>query len=193
MKYIKFFSLLLFFAGLTLTACNNDKPKDSEKVADKINDAKTETNKSEEDAQLMVSAVSSDYFEVEAAKVAASMATQASVKEFATMMQNMHPTMMEETKALAAKKAYTVPAMMGNEYLDEVADMAKWTKGKEFDTKYIKGQVDQHQKMLDDIEKRMAATVDTDVKAWAQKASSAVRMHLDKAKMIKDELDKTYK
>lgn len=193
MKYIKFFSLLFALAVFTMTACTNDKPKDSEKVADKMNEAKTETNRSEEDAQLMVSAVSSDYFEVEAAKVAASMGTQSSVKEFATMMQNMHPTMMEETKALAAKKGYTVPAMMGNEYLDEVADMAKWTKGKEFDTKYIKGQIDQHQKMLDDIEKRMAGTVDSDVKAWTQKASSAVRMHLDKANAIKEQLDVTYK
>ena len=193
MNRIKFLSLLLALAGFTMTSCTNDKPKDSEKIADKANEAKTETNRSEEDAALMVSAVSSDYFEVEAAKVAASMGTQASVKDFATMMQNMHPTMMEKTKALAAKKGYTVPAMMGNDYLDDVADMAKWTKGKEFDTKYIKGQVDQHRKMLDDIEKRMAATVDSDVKMWAQEASSAVRMHLDKAKMIKDELDTTYK
>ncbi|MCY7328938.1 MAG: DUF4142 domain-containing protein [Saprospiraceae bacterium] len=194
MKYIKFLSLLLALAGFTMTACTSDnKPKDSEKVADKANETKTETNRSEEDAQLLVSAVSCDYFEVAAADVAATMATQASVKEFATMMKNMHPTMMEETKALAAKKGYTVPTMMANDYTDDIQDMQKWTKGKEFDTKYIKGRIDQHQKMLDDIEKRMAATVDNDVKAWTQKASSGMRMHLDKANKIKEQLDVTYK
>ncbi len=193
MKHLKFFSLLLALASFAMTSCTNDKPKDSEKMADKANDAKTETKKSEEDAALLVSAVSSDYYEVGAAEVAATMATQASVKEFATMMMTMHKTMMDETKMLAAQKGYTVPTMMANDYMTDVNDMKKWTKGKEFDTKYIKAQIDQHQKVLDDVEKRMSATVDSDVKAWTQKASSAVRMHLDKAKMIKDELDKMYK
>ena len=193
MKYIKFLSLLLALAGFTMTACNSDKPKDSEKMADKANDAKTETNRSEEDAELLVNAVSSDMYEVGAAGVAASMATQASVKEFATMMMTMHRTMMDETKMLAAKKSYTVPTTMANDYMTQVEDMKKWAKGKEFDTKYMKNQVDQHQDMLDDIEKRMAATADTDIKAWAQKASSGVRMHLDKAKMIAEQLNTVYK
>ena len=193
MRHIKILSLLLALAGFTMTACTDNQPKDSEKAADKANDAKTETNRSEEDAELLVNAVSSDYFEMAAADVAAGMATQASVKEFATMMKTMHQTMMDDTRALAAKKAYTVPSMMANDYMDDIEDMKKWAKGKEFDTKYIKNQVDQHQKMLDDIEKRMAATVDSDVKAWTQKASSAVRMHLDKANAIKSQLDVTYK
>ncbi|MEO6039815.1 MAG: DUF4142 domain-containing protein [Saprospiraceae bacterium] len=194
MKHIPFLSLLLALAISSLPACTNDnKPKDSEKMADKANDAKTETKRSEEDANLMVSAVSSDMYEVAAAGMAVTMATQASVKEFASMMQMEHPKMMAETQALAAKKAYTVPTTMANDYMSNIEDMRKWTKGKEFDTKYMKGQVDQHQKMLDDIEKRMAATEDTDVKAWTQKASSGVRMHLDKAKMIQDQLDKMYK
>lgn len=193
MKHVKFLSLLLAIAVCTLPACNTDKPKDSEKMADKANDAKTETNRSEEDAELLVNAVSSDMYEVSSAEVAASMATQASVKEFATMMMTMHRTMMDETKMLASKKAYTVPTTMANDYMTQVEDMKKWTKGKEFDTKYMKGQVDQHQDMLDNIEKRMAATADSDIKAWAQKASSGVRMHLDKAKTISDQLNTVYK
>ncbi len=193
MKYLKFFSLLLALASFTMTSCTNDKPKDSEKMADKVNDAKTETNKSEEDAEMLVNAASSDMYEISAGETAAMMATQPSVKEFANMMVTMHRTMSEETKMLAAKKAYTLPTMMANDYMDDVKDMKKWAKGKEFDTKYINGQIDQHQKMLDGIEKRMAATVDNDIKMWAQKASSGVRMHLDKAKMIDEELDKMYK
>lgn len=186
--------LLLALATWTLPSCNTDnRPKDSEKVADKANDAKTETQRSEEDADVMVNVASSDMFEIAAAEMATTMATQASVKEFAGMMRNEHPKMMEETRMLASKKSYTLPTTMANSYMNNIEDMRKWTKGKEFDTKYMKGQVDQHQKVLDDIEKRMAASADTDVKAWAQKASSAVRMHLDRARTISDQLDKTYK
>ena len=194
MKHISFLCLMLAFAAWTLPSCNTDnKPKDSEKVADKANDAKTETKRSEEDANVLVNVASSDMFEIAAAEMATTMATQASVKEFAQMMRNEHPKMMEETRMLAAKKAYTLPSTMANEYMTDIEGMRKWTKGKEFDTKYMKAQVDQHQKILDDVEKRMAASADMDVKAWAQKASSAVRMHLDKAKMISDQLDKMYK
>ena len=196
MRHLKFFSLLIAITCFAMTSCNNtndNKPKDSEKVADKANEAKTETNRSEEDASLLVNAVSSDYFEIAAAEVASTMATQASVKEYAGMMMAIHKTMMDETKMLAGQKAYTVPGAMANDYMDDIEDMKKWTKGKEFDTKYINGQIDQHQKMLDNIEKRMASTVDSGVKAWTEKAAAEVRKHLDRAKMVKEELDKKYK
>jgi len=193
MKHARFLSFLLVLAVFALPACNNDKPKDSEKVADKANDAKIETKRSEEDAALLVTAASTDMYEMAAAELATTMGTQASVKEFANMMRSEHMNMSNETKSLAAMKSFTLPTAMSNDYMTNVEDMKKWTKGKEFDTKYIKNQVDTHQKVLDDIEKRMAATEDTDVKAWTQKASSAVRMHLDKAKMIQTDLDKMYK
>ena len=193
MKHLPFLSLLLALAVWTLPACNNDKPKDSEKMADKANDAKIETKRSEEDAALLVTAASTDMYEMAAAEVAATMGTQASVKEFANMMKTEHMNMSGETKSLAGMKSFTLPTTMSNDYMSNIEDMKKWTKGKEFDTKYIKSQVDTHQKVLDDIEKRMAATEDTDIKAWTQKASSAVRMHLDKAKMIQTDLEKMYK
>ena len=193
MRHLKILSLLLALASFSMTACTSDKPKDSEKAADKVNDAKTETNRSEEDAEMLVNAASSDMYQISAGEVAAGMATQPSVKEFANMMVTMHKTMSDETKMVAAKKAYTLPTAMANDYMDDVEDMKKWTKGKEFDTKYINAQIDQHQKILDGIEKRMAATVDSDIKMWAQKASSGVRMHLDKAKAIDGQLDSVYK
>ncbi|GEM_PF-1689234 len=196
MRHLKFFSLLIAITCFAMTSCNNandNKPKDSEKAADKANEAKTETNRSEEDASLFVNAVSSDYFEVASAEVASTMATQASVKEYAGMMMAIHKTMMDETKMLAGKKAFTVPGAMANDYMTNIEDMKKWTKGKEFDTKYINGQIDQHKKILDNLEKRMAATADTDIKAWTEKASSEVRKHLDRANMIKEELGKKYK
>lgn len=194
MKNAKLLFLLLGLACWTLPSCDqNDKPKDSEKMADKANDAKTETNRSEEDAELMVNAVSSDLYEIAAAEMAATMATQSSIKDFANQMLTAHRSMMDETRALAAKKAYTVPTTMANDYMTNIEDMRKWAKGKEFDTKYMEGQVKQHEKMLEQIEKRMNSTADSDVKMWTQKASSGVRMHLDMAKKIDDQLDMVYK
>ncbi|MBC7775019.1 MAG: DUF4142 domain-containing protein [Phycisphaerae bacterium] len=188
-------SLFLFIAlaCFTLSSCDDNKPKDSEKVADKANEVKTETNRSEEDAELLVNAVSSDYFELAAAEQANSMSTNASVKEFATMMMMEHKTIMEETRALAAKKGYTVPNSMSNDYTSKLQDMAKWKKGKEYDTKYMDDQLDHHQKMLDQLEKCMARTNDTDIKMWSQKAAAGVRKHTEMAKTIDTKLEQLYK
>ncbi len=195
MKTSKNFFLFLSVVLWMLASCNNapQKPKDSEKMADKANEAKTETNRSEEDAQVLVNAVSSDLFEIAAAEQASTMATNAQVKEFASHMIQEHNAMVGETRSLAARKGFTVPSVMSNDYMDDINDMKSWKRGKEFDTKYMKGQVDQHQKILDDIEKRMASTADSDVKAWAEKAAAAVRKHLQMANSINTQLEVAYK
>lgn len=192
MKTVKIFLLPMTIA--LLAACtDNSKPKDSEKMADKANDPKTETVRSENDAEMLVDAVSTDYFEIAAADEAKAMATHADVRDFAMKMSQMHTMMLNETVALANKKSFTVPSMMGNAYLSDIENMRKWAKGEEFDTKYIDAQVDLHQKVLDKLERTVANTQDTDIKMWAEKAAAEVRTHIEMARAIDNKLDVAYK
>jgi len=193
MKTSKNLFLFLSVVFLALVGCNNAQPKDSEKAADKANEAKTETNRSEDDAQVLVSGASNDIFEIAAAEHAVTMATNPQVRDFATRMIPVHKTMLGETRSLAARKGYTIPSVMGNDYMDDIEDMKTWKKGKEYDTKYMEGQVDQYQMMLDQIEKRMANTKDSDIKMWAESAAGGVRSHLEMAKSISTQLEVAYK
>ena len=120
MKTSKNLFLFLSVVLLALVGCNNAQPKDSEKAADKANEAKTETNRSEEDAQALVNTVSSSYFQIAAAEQAATLATNPQVKDFATRMTEVHNVMLGETRSLAARKGYTVPSVMANDYIDDI-------------------------------------------------------------------------
>lgn len=192
MKTIK----MLFFvavAGLIALPACNDAPKDPAKRADEANEDKTETRKSENDAETLVDAATSDMMEIQSSQIAVTMGTQQSVKDFANMMIQEHQNMSTETKALAAKKGFTLPTALNADKMEDLEDMKKWAKGKEFDNKYIEEQVDMHQNVLDKLEKCMAATQDSDIKTWTEKAVGHVRMHLEKAKMINDQIDAIYK
>lgn len=194
MKTVKFLLPILALTLWTLTSCGDtNKPKDSEKVADQANEPKTETNTSQEDAESVVNIVSANYFEIAAGEQAKTMGTAAAVKEFADMMVKDHTMMNDETKALAAKKNFTVPSMMGNDYMSKIDDMKKWVKGKEYDMKFADNMVEGHQKVLDELEKRARDTKDPEVKAWAEKGAAAVRMHIDKARALDTQMEEMYK
>src|SRR6185295_14088767 len=96
MKNVKFLTLILALSCWAFTACEN-KPKDAEKVADKANDAKTETTASAGDAELLVNAASADMFEIAAAELAVTMATKSSVIDFANQMIAAHKQMLDGT------------------------------------------------------------------------------------------------
>ena len=189
MKIVKLLTLCMAFSAFV--ACG-DQPKDSEKAAQDMNEEKTDNNKNEEDAETLVQAAGSDMLEIESSRMAVTMAVSPAVKEFANMMIQEHTMMSQETKALAAKKNYTLPTAMPNDYMDDLEDMKKWEKD-DWDNKYIEAQIDQHQKVLNELENRASRTQDADIRAWAQKAMTHVRTHLDKAKMIDDQIDNANK
>jgi putative membrane protein len=193
MKKVK----MLFFAAamglIALPGCKNEPSKNPEERAEEANEAKTETNRAEEDAETLVQAAVNGMMEIQSSQVAASMATQPSVKEFANMMITEHTNMSNEVKSLASKKGFTLPAALDADHQEDIEDMKKWAKGKEFDNKYIEEQIDMHEKTLDELENRMAKTADSDLKMWAEKAAASVRTHLGRAKQINDEIDAIYK
>jgi putative membrane protein len=191
MKTVKMLVSAALLGWMCLPGCA-DGTKNPEKQAMEANEAKTETNRAEEDAETMVQAAVSDMMEIQSSQIAATMATQPAVKEYANMMVTEHTNMSSQTKDLAARKGFSLPAALDQDHMDDLEDMRKWAKGEEFDTKYMAKQVDMHQKTLDELEDRMEASADIDVKAWAQAASSKVRMHLDRAKQLKDEVDAAY-
>lgn len=177
---------------MLFTNCETSQ-NDAKKMADKANDAKTETRASEMDADALVKAVNINYYKIAAAEYAATQATQPQVREFANMMRTQHMAMNDKTKSLAASKSFTAPAAMSNDYMNDIENMRKWEKGKEFDTKFINEMVDAHQEALDMLEKCQRESNDADVKAWATESASGVRNHLDMARRLDDQLSNMYK
>jgi putative membrane protein len=125
----------------------------------------------------------SDWYEVEAGKLAQEKATSQALKDFGAMMEKAHTDTTEKLKAAAAKAN---PAITPNPALnaEQEANLAtlRDATGADFDTAYKAQQVAAHEKALAAM-KDYAANGDVpELKAFASETSKAVQMHLDKIK-----------
>ncbi len=131
----------------------------------------------------------SDMFEVAAAKVALERSTNKDVKAFAQMMVDAHTASTTGLKAAIAASGQTIdlPMALPQDRLDAIDDLKK-ADAKDFDKKYMDGQVDGHQAALDLMTRYAQDGTVPDIKDFATKTAPVVQTHLDKAKAIKDAL-----
>ncbi len=105
------------FALMMLIACNSDTGKDSEKIAEKQNKEKADTNKvagiSDDDSKFVVKATSGVTIEVELGTYAEQNAVSASVKSFGKMMAKDHGKDKAELVKMATDKNITIPTEPG--------------------------------------------------------------------------------
>lgn len=129
-------------------------------------------------------------FEIEAAKLAASRSTNASVKAFAKTMSEAHQTSNRSLNtAIAASGAMiTVPTMLSKDMQDKLDDLSK-ADAKDFDKEYADAMVDAHQAMLNLLQ-RYAQDGDTPaLKTFAAETAPTVQEHLNMAEGLKKGFD----
>lgn len=141
--------------------------------------AQTETNetKMKKDADFVKTAAEDGMMEVKLGQLAQTHAASEEVKKHAQHMVEDHGKANEELRSLASKKNITVPTSISDKMQRKYDDMAK-LKGKEFDKKYIKCMVDDHQKAIDLFKKQAEKGNDAELKAWASGKISTLEGHL---------------
>ncbi|MEO8114595.1 MAG: DUF4142 domain-containing protein, partial [Phenylobacterium sp.] len=171
-------------AALALTACQK-KPDETKGAATPAEQAATPdanpaatvpTAADETKAAVFVEkAAASDMFEVAAAKTAQTRSANAEVKKFAAMMTKDHSKSTDGLKKAIADsgQAVTPPDVLPQDKLDALNDLAK-ADAKDFDKKYMDGQVDAHQAALN-LMQRYAEDGDTPaIKAFAAATAPVV-------------------
>jgi putative membrane protein len=130
--------------------------------------------------------------EIELGRLAQQRAQHADVKEFGAMMVQHHQTAAEELRPIASRAAGgQAPAQTAD--LDDHKDLMEelsQLSGADFDKKYIQEMIDDHQEGIDDLEGKAENAADPDVKAWAARTLPTMRQHLERAKSIKETLDR---
>jgi len=189
----------LFYTGVLATAlfamqaCNSGS-KDSKETADSLNMTKdTATNTAatggiavdETDAKFATDAANGGMAEVALGKLALEKSTNASVKEFATMMVNDHGRANEELMGIATMKNITLPADVDTEHKKKADELSKKT-GKDFDKDYVDAMVDGHKKTLKLMQDEAKDGKDAELKAFAAKTAPIVQAHLDMINKIHD-------
>lgn len=109
------------------------------------------------------------------------------------MMVREHQAVGEELRQIANNAASTTATPLRTEAHEDLADlreeMAKLT-GRDFDRRYIDEMIEDHEDAIDDLENKAERASHPEVKAWAAKTLPSVRQHLERAKSIKETLDR---
>ena len=125
-------------------------------------------------------------------KLAATKATNASVKDFGRTMERDHHKLREQGQALA-KKENLAPTAPSNDTLASSAskmqdNLNSMSKGKDWDKAYIDNEVAVHQSVLNLLQTAQTAATDTSLKALITKAQPLIQAHLTKAQSIQTKL-----
>ena len=134
--------------------------------------------------------------EVELGRLAQEKATHPDVKEFGAMMVRDHQAAASELKEIASKanlKTDTAAGRMeagAREAHAELEEELGKLTGRDFDRRYIDEMIDDHQEAVEDLENKAENASHPEVKAWASKTLPKVRQHLERARAIKETLDR---
>jgi putative membrane protein len=138
------------------------------------------------DAEFVAKVAKAGTQEVEAGKLAAKQASNATVKAFANRMVTDHQKAGDELMAIAKKHNMSWPTMAATE-ADKKAAIEKLMalQGSAFDTAYIDSQVTAHKDAVALFEAESKDGKNTDLKAFAAKTLPTLRDHLKEAEAAK--------
>ena len=147
------------------------------------------------DAQIAHIVVTANQVDIDAGKVAASMASNPEVKKFGQQMVTDHTGVNKQAADLAAKLKVTPADNPTSQSLKAGGDKnvahLKTLKGAAFDKAYVDNEVAYHQQVLDAIDKTLIPSAkNAELKALIEKVRPAIDAHLQHAKMMQAKLGK---
>jgi putative membrane protein len=148
-----------------------------------------------DDAQIASIVVTANQVDIDAGKLASSMASNPEVKKFGEQMVTDHTGVNKQAVDLVTKLKVTPKDNPTSTSLKEggaanVASLKK-LKGAAFDKAYIDHEVAYHQQVLDALDKTLIPNAsNAELKALLVKVRPAFVAHLDHAKMVQSSLSK---
>jgi putative membrane protein len=148
-----------------------------------------------DDAQIAHIVVTANQVDIDAGKLAASMAANAEVKKFGQLMVTDHTGVNKQASDLAAKLKVTPADNPTSQSLkaggDKNVASLKSLKGAAFDKAYVDNEVAYHQAVLDALDKTLIpGASNAELKALLVKVRPAFVAHLEHAKKLQSSLAK---
>jgi putative membrane protein len=132
--------------------------------------------------------------EIQTAKDAQTKASNPQVKRFAAKLAKDHQKNDQEAQALAKKLGVNLAAgaaAASESQSAAMGDLASKT-GAEFDRAYVEHEIQDHEQNIDKIEHQLLpAAKDPQVKAFLQKTDREMKNHLQMAKQLQQQLNKS--
>lgn len=179
--------LLLAGSLALLTACGNGTGtganNDTVATTDNnmpMNDTMMANNNTNADAdvQFVSDAVAANLAEIAMHKAAGTHAVTADVKAHAQHMLTDHNKLLDDLKAYASKKGYSVPTEAPADKKEELDKMNQEKKGQDWDKEYLDKMEDDHEKDISKFEKAEKDVQDSELKSLVSAALPTLRSHL---------------
>jgi putative membrane protein len=136
------------------------------------------------DRKFMQEAAESGMYEVEAAKIAASKATDPAVKSYASMLVDQHSAANNELVQLANARKVELPAAPPRGQRGAGEKLGKLS-GQELDQRFVREVgIKAHQQDIEKFEKASKDVKDPELKAWVDKTLPHLREHLAAAQKL---------
>lgn len=132
-------------------------------------------------------AASGGMMEVQLGKLAQEKGASQEVKDFGQMMATDHGKANDELQSLMTKKQMKMPAKLEGKH-KKMVDHLSGLSGQEFDKKYAKEMVKDHEKDVAHFKKMSEKAKDPEVKAFAEKTLPVLEKHLQHAKDMAQKL-----
>jgi putative membrane protein len=148
-----------------------------------------EENKSDKpsagDSAFMMKAADGGMTEVELGKVAEKNGQKDGVKKFGSDMVKDHGKANDDLKSVAGKMNVMLADKVSAKHQAKIDKMSKMS-GAAFDTAYIKGMVEDHEKTVADFEKASGTVKNADLKKFIDDTLPVIKGHLKMAKEMQD-------
>ncbi len=136
------------------------------------------------DRKFIEEAAGSGMFEVQAAKLASTKASDPEVKKYAEMLVDQHTKANEELMQIAKAKSVEPPATPPRAMRKQVEDLGK-KQGPEFDREFVqKVGIQAHEKDIKKFQEAGKDVKDPELKAFVTKTMPALQEHLAQAKQL---------
>jgi putative membrane protein len=145
--------------------------------------AETEMMVGQTDLKFMNDTAQSGLMEVQAATLAQQKAQNDEVKRFAQQLLDDHNKANQELQALAKQKNVNLPADMGPKHQQHISRLQNLSDA-QFDREWIKMQVDHHKKDVREFQRHVNRSMDSHVKAFAEKNLPTLQQHLQTAQNL---------
>lgn len=135
------------------------------------------------DSAFMMKAADGGMTEVELGKVAEKNGQKDDVKKFGADMVKDHGKANDDLKSVAGKMNVTLPDKVSAKHQAKIDKMSKMS-GDAFDTAYIKGMVEDHEKTVADFEKASNTVKNADLKKFIDDTLPVIKGHLEMARKM---------
>lgn len=140
------------------------------------------------DKQFILGAADDALFQVNAGQVAASDATQKSIRDYGEQMTTDHTQAVQELQKIAAVKGVQLPTTLSDDRQQQLDSLSMQT-GAGLDTLYVNQMVALQERVVHMMEIEGTSGNDFDLKQWASSRLPTVRQFEERAKALRDSLE----